>query len=510
MLSLLAVSVFTLVVARLVAFKATLGLPVLGRYLLYGVALGLLADHFVVRMFSPYGEHGPWIGFFSGLARLVLIVGPVVWQLFRSNAIRALSVQDAFLAVLLTGFGYDFGILAVNTLAAGQLAEGYAYLPPSTLRGQPGGPVYAGFTYWAALTALGFVGAWRFLRGSYWKWIVGGFLAVWGAFESSAYTTIPEGFWGWLYKMGSQGALTGWITLAVAVGLGLYESSWAKMPAGDLFSYKARVRRQAAIAAAEGDEFGSALQARAEEEPPRGSRVEWVVWAGWAAVAFVFLLLPRLPEGFRVWLWAFWGLHFQIPGLPLTLLNLVLAVIVVRRLIGSPARPLSRARVDDVLELAVEKSILWIAFGLFLAVTFYGRADQLFDAGPYIRGIPGQIAPYYAATILMVLAVAFSGVAVAKNRKWQAVPLEERRKGAVRIALRAGIATGVTWLVSAIYTSQLMKLHELFGDKFYTWLQGDGNYLGAALDILLCALIAGALYLFFDRLARRTEEFLVG
>lgn len=545
---------FTLVIVRAICARGTLSERTYGLYILLGAYYGLLVQPVIDRVNSPYNENGPWISFFGSLFFLFALILPVYFAVVRSKAFKAMSLADVFLIAFCLGFGVDFGRLFVFSLTGPEPIPGYLSFPPFVYRlGEGEVSTLAGHGYWLAFVSLVFAACMRFVRKPVVAWVAGAAALLLMALEVGAYEVRPAGIWETVYKLGKFGAATPWLVLIGALALCAYEGKWAgankeagKFPlieewqalAGALFrgrfkeyariASRYRTARRAEIIAAEslrapGDaelQRGAermAKHAGSEAEtgvPPYGNGSVnaprwWQVWGGWIALALVLVVLPKLPVGFEAWLWNFWGLHVVVPGVPFTLLTLVLSVVVVRRLMGSAGRPAKRSRPDDIASFVAERSLLIVAFGLVIAAVIYATPEKLFAYSPAV-GEPAAVPLHGAKTMLVLLALAATGVVLNRTSKWAAAPIEDRRRFALRTSLDLLVSTGVVLLVNLTYVSNLQAIHTKYGPALFRKYQGSGNYV-AAMWLALGIGIASFLILYIARqLSRRAENFIVG
>ena len=385
-------------------------------------------------------------------------------------------------------------------------------------------------------------------------WILGVLALVFTAFEAGAYLVKPTGVWETLYKLTRTGGLTPWLVVLGAIGLSAWEGKWSsrnkepgKFPLleewqtllGELFrgrfrgyaeaASRFRTTRRAEIIAAEAaaSPDDAKLQAGAERlaklagsvtevgVPEYGAAVTnppkwWAVWGGWIGLFFALVLLPKLPEGFRNWLWTFWGLHFSMVGLPFTILTLVLTIVLVRRMFSSAGKPAKRSRPDDIVGFVAERSILMTAFALGIAALIYGSPERLINTAPFLIGVAEHSPLVVASTFLMLIAVAASGVTLNRSHKWVAAPIEDRRRYALRTGLDVLSVTFIALLVNMMYLNELQRIHTRFGPALFRKYQGDGNYVAAIALAVLIGLVSVGLVFALRKGSRRAEQFLVG
>lgn len=547
---------YTLLVVRVFAARATVSERTIGTYLLFGGLYGLVAQPLLERVVSPYGEMGPWVAFFGALSLHAALLAPVVWHLFRSRAVRGLSVADALVVAFAIGFGATLASALLRATVAEEVLPGLTNFPPwQTLASPEGeGPVAAGVGYWTAFTALLMAGAARFAKWPWAVWAAGAAGLLFTSFEAGALRVPPTGIWETLFKLTRQGGLTAWAVLIGVVVLQVMEGRWERAARSEAdgnedlleegrtliaalfarrfgeFAERARAYRLArqgrislATAQASAHPERAARGARAmiarafggavpppdygsPQPPPRFV----AAWGGAIAFAVAVFVVPRLPEGLRNWLWSFWGLHFALPGLPFTILTAVLTVIVVRRLLAAPGRPASPGRPDDLLGFLAERAVGLASFGLLLGALLYAQPGRLIDPTPYLQNVEAGVQPWHAATLLLLAAAAATGVLARRTSQWQAAPIEDRRRAALRTALESATLFLLVWAVDGFYTAELAKFHDKLGPALYRRFEGDGNYVAAILTATVVGLASAAVMVLARRWIGRTEAFLVG
>src|SRR5438067_7493598 len=101
-------AVWTLVVIRILALRATLRVRTLAIFLLLGMLLGPIALPVVQGFVNSYGSYQVYHWPLQALSVELLLLAPVLTFLFYRGAHRITSVGDAFLLAFVIGFGYDF------------------------------------------------------------------------------------------------------------------------------------------------------------------------------------------------------------------------------------------------------------------------------------------------------------------------------------------------------------------------------------------------------------------
>ena len=152
------VAIWTLVVVRLVAGRATLSDRTFATFLALGVLLGCLGGPASQKLFAPYGEDGPWIALLVALARQAVLLAP----LFMLRALPAIGVADGFVLGFLIGFGYDLAAAVLAAVAASTPFSALQWIPPFSA--QTDSLTVSGYSYWTGLVALAYAAARRFIR----------------------------------------------------------------------------------------------------------------------------------------------------------------------------------------------------------------------------------------------------------------------------------------------------------------------------------------------------------
>ena len=148
-------------------------------------------------------------------------------------------------------------------------------------------------------------------------------------------------------------------------------------------------------------------------------------------------------------------------------------------------------------------------FAIALAAIIYAFPERLFAYTPLV-GEPPAAPLHGAKTMLMVIAIAGTGIALNRSRKWQAAPIADKRRFALRTSLDVLTVTLVVVLVNMTYLSQLEKIHAKYGAALFRKYQGDGNYVAAIVLAFLIGIVSLGLLYVARRWNRRAEEFMVG
>lgn len=556
LVELLLLVVWTLLAVRIFAARATIGERTLLTYLVAGAILGPLALPFTQKLFAPYNETGPWIFLFISLLRQALLVAPA---LFIAARFRALSVADAFLLAFVFGFGFDLSAALLAATVAAEPVRGLALFPPAEISG-PRGTV-AGYAYWSALAALAFAASRRFLRTPKTVWLVSGTVFLWVAIEAATLLLPAGGIFGLVAALTFHGKLTAWLALIALAGLSAYEVQWAASAAPesgagllaewqaliqsllklDFRRYRAlreqfAVARELELARAEarvepGDQtlggLARGLELRLEKLkniPERGSRRAPIVstnpwrdpavaaWAGWLALVVV-ALLPHFPAVGKFF-WSFWLFHYKPGGFPLTLLETLLVVVILRRCVLAAGRPDRSGDADDAIQFRGEDVILKTALAIVLLLFVHTKPEMLYPFASMIVYFTNarmpSFTPVQLVTFLLLFATAASSLTAPRMIRWRRAPLAERRAAALRNALQIVLAFVVVWVLNAFYPALIVMFHWEIGWTSFNWFGASGNWVIALLTTLLMALAGFAVYRALAPLSRRIEKFLVG
>jgi hypothetical protein len=216
-------ALWTLLLIRVGAARATLSRRTFLLFLLQGAFLGTIGMRLIQRLFDPTGLwiHNPWITFLVTLSWMLSLLAPVR-ILLTGRMSRMTSVADAFLLAFAIGFGFDLcGALLAASMALHPL-KGLWLFPPWQFTGDmiwystadSGSPpfiqhlVFAGYGYWAGLAALVRAATLRFVRKPRLSWCIQGAVLLWVVADAAVATMSVE-----LAPWGAMAHYLGVITL---------------------------------------------------------------------------------------------------------------------------------------------------------------------------------------------------------------------------------------------------------------------------------------------------------
>lgn len=549
LLSLCVMAVWTLVVLRLLAMRATLSMRTYFTYLLVGAMIGPFAAPVALKFLSPYGWSGTDLSFPITLLVHFLIFVPVWRRLFSRRAPAGTSIADAFLLSFMVGFGYD---LVGYTLAAAygtDVSKLLAWLPPGTLSGN--GFTVVGYGYWTALPAVGIAAGLAFWRRRWPSIGIGAVLMMVAAAEHAGMSLPPEKALGKVWEIMMHGSLTPWVVLAALIVFSVWEArragrvgeeeiprfafldEWRQMlnalSERNWAEYRRlantfRLRRQAALLRVElaggaGDERVRRIAQTVEEQlqhpqpDPATTTARW--WrrrwqVGILALFLVFLMLPMLPAGVGDHFWTLPVVQFLIPNLQVTLFCFLLAALLLKRFVAAPLRPFRRSDPDDSIRFSGERIILQASVAAVILALVYGPAEQLYLPG----GILMQFFPFATnfdhsklTTWMLLSSAAYTGIVLPRGDRWRAAPLRLRQNSVVRNTLAAGVATLGAWACLVFFAQGQALMHAKFGASLFTHFGANGNSAG---DLLVAVLTVGFSYGVFAlllSLSRRVQDF---
>ena len=561
LIALILLAGWTALVVRLLCARATLSEKSLLTFFVFGALLGPIVSPMAQKLFDPYNETGPWLMFFVCLARQL----PLLLPLFLVRRFPSLSIVDAFALAFMAGFGFDLSATFVAAASAAEPLRGLSFWPPWEVKFDAFS--VAGYSYWTGFIALVLAASQRYLRTPKFVWTVTA-VALLIVVVEAASLLLPTPSWLSIFRMlNFHGKLTAWIVIAAVVALSFYEAAWSTRLATEAASDKFRLleewqtllralarrdfkgyaalreqyalRRQnelirAESAAAPDDprlaqltrdlrvrEWEVSERNAADQPAPAIPAQPWswrsprnVIWGAWLALLFVIVVVPRLAAGVGAFLWSFPLLHYRLPAFPLTLLQCVLVFVLVRRHLLSAARPTEPVNIDDVVRFEGENAILKTAMGIVLIVLVYAHPEHLYPFSSMPAHFSGVRVPPWNAlqvgTVLLLFATAATGITVNRSRRWQEVPLEERRKSAFHNALQLAIAMMVVWLCNAIYVAWIVQFHANLGATLFNLFGRGGNYAAAFMTAVLTGLIGFAIYRILGAYSNRIEKFVVG
>lgn len=562
--ALFVMALWTLVVVRAVAARASLSTRTFAVYLVLGFLLSVTTVPIFERLAQPYpefsfGELGPFTAEALSLARLVVLAVPVVLYLSLRELRLATSVADAFFLAFLIGFGFELtgSLLAVSEDPSP--IDGLSVFPPFQFRNED--LAVAGMGYWLALMAIGSAAALRFIRHKWWSRGVIIILLFLVATEQASLLVPDRGLLKLFGTLTGHGRFTALTTLVATALLSVLEASWTRRHAGEVgvtrwgrisdlliqghlrqareAYVRMRLERQVALAEAEaevspgdpvapvvaqgirgrlgGPESGPRTDASAQTiRAPRGSMVQSVVSHAWAPVLLVFILvfLPRLPDRAPELFWDFPVLSWQLFANPITLLNVGLTAVVLWRFRRTGGGLPDASSPDDTIRRQAERLVMFGCLGAVLLVVAYMRVDQLYPWPSVVASFAGRSFPPYeplqVSTMLMLLSVAASSGSGDLRSDWERMDLHSRRHLAMRNVLTVVGAFAVTWISLAVYTVVVETIHPRLGRVLFDLFGQGGNVAAAIAAAIVTGATAFAFGFLFHTWGRRIEQFFLG
>lgn len=500
---------WTLLVVRLLSFRATISDGTILGYLALGLLLGPTVVLLLHRLVNPYSmgnfPYTPLLETLLSLGTIVALLLPVLVFLVKRRVFLLLSVADLFLIGFALGMGFDLlGFL--TTLIDPWTTT--SLLPPwrQQVFGPQGNPVWlVGMAYRTGFVAMACGFALRFLpKGALGRVVVGLVtlcLAV-GAVSWSfpvnpdpeAGARLSDAVRG-LFSLASwDGAFTAWAILALLVGTQLFEMSRVGAGAGigeavremgDLMRALATwqvaeyrrlrslygVRRQAALGA-----FG--LQ-RAPGDATLARVVPWLqrreqeLAAGAlpapAAQSFVDLRLPAPVVVALPWVailvMVFW------PGGLARFFVLMLTAWLFWWFVSSPSRIEDFDDADDLAAFYAGRSV---QTGVLLAalLAYFGVVSNTAGALYPLRATwfaPQSQTPRNEldfAVFTLLLAVSAALLNSGARTAWLAQPWSARRRATLRRVAVLASAFAIAWLGARAYGWAIPAMHQRWGDYF--------------------------------------------
>jgi hypothetical protein len=563
-------------VMRVVGWRATLPERTFATCIVLGALLALVVAPVITRLPNPYGGVGPFYTFFGALAWLVTLLVPVVSFMLANRRYRMISVADAFLLAFMVGLGFDL-LITVILADSGQPGAGNIVFWPPFQRQFPQAAA-AGPAYWAGLVALALAAGLRFRdylskmpRGLGTRWSsavpllpAGVILVLMAAEYAALYTQARSAWLQAVLRIVRYGGLTAWVSILGLAATGWLEHRWvAKRHAGpsgtiqDMTGLIARVagnrtapwtaavgalslfklRVQTGIVAAElsrtptdeslvGASRTSQARARAleqgvDEHGIAAASVSSRLWldpaarnfVGWIALATVALLSPKIAllSG------AFWSLPVlqAFVGAPvMTVLNAALVAVLVWRFIVGAGAPSTSDDPGEAAQFHIDKALLSVSLGLALGAVLYPGIG----AAP-LPGAPWMVAlQWQRVTLLLLFAVAATGMTLQGSAAWRRAPIETQRAAAIRNALLVASGALLLWLPQVMYPRLVVSLHQRLGPvlkplylSFYANRQdlagfAVSNTLALAAGVVAGLVCAAAAFL-LHRSSERVERF---
>jgi hypothetical protein len=249
----LVAAAWAILVARMVAFRATITARAMLLAALAGIVLGTSATVLLDQATLPYTQGAGLeaaVVVLTGMRVLVLLT-PVLAFRRSSDTRRSTSISDAFLVAFLCGLGYEAIGLIMHAANVGTSDVTINALPPFTISGPPlaagatpaptNDLLIAGMTYWVPFVAVVIAAARRFTRRR-WLSALAGVVAFAAVTFDAATLAFPaaaldvDGTWaGTVMTLSLHGRLLPWLTIVLAVGLAVLERFWvARHPFGEL------------------------------------------------------------------------------------------------------------------------------------------------------------------------------------------------------------------------------------------------------------------------------------
>lgn len=511
-------AVWTIVVMRLLAVRATLPNRVFTTSLALGVLLAVFVAPIANRLPNPYGATSATYDALVSGVRLITLLSPAVALLFFNRIYRVTSVADAFFLTFMIGLGFDLAALVLATDRTDRLFQ-MTWLPPFQV--VLDGRVAAGHAYWAGLVMLALGAALRFraslaklLRIADPRWSVAvpvvltALAFLWATMEPAAlYTGQQAGWITGVLRLGLNGRMTALAVVAALVALSWAEFKWTRRLTGVrsfwrdewqpvIAGLRERNLQQARSAFAafrrrEQIEIGRSELAQSpgdrtlqqllrgveatrdvapadETRPSTEQRTGWrdprVGHAvGWIAV-FLLLLLPSKVAVLQKF-WTLPLIHDTIGTAHLTLFMLVLAAILIARFVRSAPKALGPPNPGERVLFQAEKMTLVLGIGVIAFTAFYvPPAGGVLILHNPVAAVTGPL-EQPDRTGLLLLAVAVTGLTLWRTAAWERVSLKERRRAAVRHALTVVSAIVLVWLPVALHQRMVVALHARFGPR---------------------------------------------
>ncbi len=565
LLLLLLLALLTLFVMRALSARATLSCRAFLTCLLVGVVLGPFAIPVVHKLINAYGTYGHYQTWLDAIVAIAVLMLPSAVLLFRRGTYRVTSVADAFLLAFLVGFGFDLlgAFLAASTAVAPLAA--LQFFPPFTMVN--GELTAAGAGYWCGLLSLAIAATLRFTRRSELAWAVAMTLLLfvgteWAGLLGSGPWSDQTTFFAWFSKVTLHGHLTPWLALLALIGLSVCEANWAGRATGGatgklqfleewglLMSALAggkrqefcrlsafyRLRRQAQLARAElahspedeslkrlaqnFDERLRALEKPSEQSPAPfvPAAIAWAKQRLWQIVLvtaffFVVALLPLLPDSVINSLWTVPVLQSSLPLQGMTLLNLLLAFVLVRRYVTAGSRPSSTFDADEMVRFYGELAVLQTALTMVVLAVVFGMVEEFYSPGGTLQMFAGINPPGWnraqLTTVMLLTGCVATGITLARSRRWRGAPLGLRRAAAVHNLTTAATIFGGAWIGLLFFQQVQAQVHARWGARLYTTFERNGNAAGDTFAALLTAGFTFVIFRLLSLWSRRAQAFL--
>jgi len=482
-------------------------------------------------------------------------------------------VADAFLVAFAIGFGFDLCGALLAASSASTPLSGLALFPPWQFNSDK--VTFAGYGYWTGLVALARIGSLRFVRKPVFSRLIQGGALLWVTIDAAVATmtieSVPDtGLIHYLGLLTFHGMLTAWFAWIGLVGLSLWEALWIAKAVPDAsktpfqlltelqdllgalvrgrfrdcsrLSALFRLRRQAMIGHAELSlapmDSGMAntlkdLQERLQHAEPAAkeplspltivpSRTFW--WSSrfvractWGFLVFVIFLLPILPDGLGGFVWQALTFPFPILSISVPIVSSVLIVVLLWRYLVAAGKLTVGEDMDGVMQFRSEQTLLKMCLGMIVLLVFYANLPSFYPLPNLVvaslHARTPNFSPAQFTLLLLLFAVAMSGLTSERSLRWRRAPLEERRKAVMRQVSSAIAAFAIAWACLGIYQPGVIALHQFEG----VWLKGvmNGNGPNTAFVIAVeMMVLTGTVGLLLTKLlnawSRRVEEFFVG
>ena len=499
--------VWTIVLIRLLCFRATVSDRTLLNYIVLGMLIGPTAILPLHRLLNPYSApnfpYTPIVTLFLSLLTIFVLLTPILFYLFSRRTYMLLSIADAFLLAFMVGFGFDLlGVL----LATGNFDpwSSLSLLPPWQQEVIPAETfTLTGTGYRTGFVALVLAASLRLVRKRSLVVLATSLALLWVSADTVA--------WMWpaqqenpgatdslrtvLTTLSFNGLFTAWLILIILMVLQFREYRWLTSSEDnessnplefvdewrELFrSLTARrfsqylsaleffgLRRQVNIGQRElhispNDALLVRTVPRLEEElqklgtqethlaetEPAGEAIQPVSLNRW-----VLITLP----------WVAVIAMLFMPGGLSRLIALVLMAALLWWYVTSADRMEGFRSADDIVRFYGERSILLATFAVSLLVFFSILTEPFFPPVAVSFQLPPARLDLDVNLFLLLLAVAATGFTSRRRARWQLAPWRVRQRPLVRKVLTVLTAFAVAWLCIKIYTWGIPKIHEEYG-----------------------------------------------
>jgi hypothetical protein len=576
LLSLILFAAWTLLLIRFACVRATLSDRSFFIYLLQGAFIGTVGMRMIQRLFDPYATFAlsPWIALLVTLAWQLSLLAPV--RLLLTNRVsRVTSVADAFLLAFAIGFGFDLCGALLATGSASQPLTGLSFFPPWQYSTPTA--TFAGYGYWTALPALARSATLRFVRKRWAARVIWGAVLLWVAMDAAATTKMAEsapdqGLIHYIGLVTFHGNFTAWIAWIALISLSVWEARWivkatpASAPAryqtlGEVrallsallrarfrqynqLSSEFRHRRQVAIAKAELSlapsdssivktvsdlerlrplEADPGAASSAQQAGAKASLAMRYLGGSytWGLLVFLLFLLPLLPakvaQNVGGFAWSALTLPFPIISVSVPIVSVFLLVVLLRRYVLSAGKMTVGEDMDDLMQFRSEQTLLKMCLGMSILILLYDQLPSLYPIPNLVVAFQGgrlpDFNPQQWTTLLLLFAAGISGLTLRRSKRWQRVPIEERRTAVLRQLSSAAMALAIAWACLQIYAPGVALLHKEEGVWLKAKLNDNGPNTAYAIAIqmmVLTGIVGASLTKLLSMWSRRTEAFFIG